>query len=269
MAFLAAVGAWASALHPVLAAHAAVGTPIADAELVRADGQGKARVFGDSQASVLVFFRPGQDRSASALRELARCQKAFASKPVRWLGLVADASPSEAVAAMVRDSGFAATILVDAGDALYGSLGIALHPVVVVADRDRKLAAFEPFRTVDFCTAVSAQIRYALREITGEELRAALEPAQAPALGAGQGGRRYRALAEALLKAGNLDKALENARKAVELEPAAAPSHALLGTILSARGDCASAEPAFRQAIVLDPANESAKAGLERCRPPR
>lgn len=269
-ALVAALVAGASSLHSAQAAHAAVGTPIVDRELARADGQGKARVFADEKANVLVFFRPGQKHSVTALRELARCQKDLAGKSVRWVGIVADSAPSDAVATLVRDSGFAGTVLVDAGDALYGSLGLALHPVVVIAGQDRKLSAFEPFHTVDFCPAVSANVRHALREINDEELRKALAPPEPTApLGAGQGGKRYRALAEALLKSGNTEKALESALKSVELEPGSAASHAVLGTVYAARQDCAKAIPAFNQALALDATNASAKDGLERCKAAR
>ena len=255
-------------LEPAIAAHAAVGTRISDAELARVDGQGSARIFGDSKATVIVFFRPGQDHSTQALRQLSRCRKALATKPVRWVGLVSDSSPREAASAMLRESGLEATALIDAGDAVYGSLGVALHPVVVIANEARRLAAFEPFRSVDFCPTVSAQVRHALGEISDGQLRAALEPDQSPALGQGSG-KRYRVLAEALLRSGNAEKALENARRSVELEPGSAASHALLGAILAERGDCVAAEPSLRHALAIDAGSESARVALERCRAAR
>lgn len=252
--------------HPAFAAHAAVGTPIGDAELARVGAPGKARVFGPAKATLLVFFRPGQPRSAEALRELARCQKALEGRALRWVGLVADSTPADAVAAMVRESGFAAEVLADAGDAIYGSLGIALHPVVVIADADRKLAAFEPFRSVDFCPHVSAQVRRTIGEIDDEQLRAALDPAQTTPVGAGPSGKRHRMLAEALLRSGNLDKALESARKAVDAEPTSPASHIVLGRILAARGDCGAAAAVFDRALQLEPANDEAKSGSAACR---
>src|SRR5512139_356072 len=92
IAGLAALAWCLAAFPPAQAAHAAVGTSVADAELATLDG-GRARLLGDG-ASVLVFFRPGQDRSLGALRELGRCQTVFAGKPVRWVGIVSDAAPA-------------------------------------------------------------------------------------------------------------------------------------------------------------------------------
>jgi len=254
--------------HPASAAHAAIGTPIANAEMPTAEG-GKARVLQPAEANVLVFFRPNQDRSLGALKELAQCQKAFDGKAARWAAIVSSSVQVETAAAMLRESGFAAPLLMDAGDALYGSLGLALHPVVVIVDKENKLAAFEPFRAVNFCNVVSAHLRYVLREISAEDMRKALDPPKAVEGGNGQVARRYRALAEALLKSGNLDKALENARKSVERDPALAAGHVLLGEILRAQGNCADAVPAYDQALALDAADASAKQGRERCKPVR
>lgn len=253
-------------LQPAFAAHAAVGTPIDDAELARVGTPGTGRVFGQARATVLVFFRPGQARSVEALRELAHCQKTLGGRALRWVGLVPDSAPADSVASMVRESGFEAEILADAGDAIHGSVGIALHPVVVVANSGRRLAAFEPFRSVDFCPHVSARVRRALDEIDDGQLRDALEPAPAAAPGAGLSGKRHRALAEALLRSGSLDKAVESARKAVEAEPASAASHVVMGRVLAARGECAAATTAFVRALGLEPANAAASAGVVACR---
>ena len=111
--------------------------------------------------------------------------------------MVADNAAPEAVAALVKDSGFDVPTLVDAGDALYGSLGLALHPVVVVADRERRLAAFEPFRTVDFCTVVAARVRRVLGEISEAELQALLAPHADEAVDLKQGAKeRMRSILE-------------------------------------------------------------------------
>lgn len=252
-------------LHPASAARAAIGTPVANAEMATADG-GKAYVLQPVEANVLVFFRPNQERSLGALKGLAQCQKAFAGKSVRWTAVVSSSVSPETAAALVRDSGFAAPILMDTGDTLYGSLGLALHPVVVIVDKDNKLAAFEPFRSVNYCSVVSAHLRHVLREISEEEMRAALDPPKAVEGGNGQVARRYRAFAEALFKDKSYDKALENVRKSLDRDPQLAPAHALLGQILLAQERCADAMPAFDQALALEPDNASAREGLARCK---
>ena len=145
-------------------------------ELAVSGTPSRAHVFADAKATVLVFFRPGQARSVEALRELAHCRATLEGRSLRWIGVVPENAPSDAVGSVLRDSGFEAVTLLDAGDALYGSLGLALHPVVVIADGSRRLAAFEPFRSVDFCPVGSARVRRALGEISEGEMEAALAP---------------------------------------------------------------------------------------------
>lgn len=253
-------------LNVAFAVHATLGTPVADAPMPAAGG-GEARALGDADASVIVFFRLGQERSVQALRQLSACQAAFAGKSVHWAAVVSDDSPPDKAAALAREARFAGAVLVDRGDALYASLGIALHPVLVLVDRQKKLAAFEPFRSVNFCEVVTARIRHLLREITDEQLRAALDPPASPAAVAGGGaGARYRALSESLLSAGNLDKAIEAIAKSLAADPAQARSHAVHGDILRAKGDCVAAATAYAKALALEPAHAAALEGAQRCK---
>lgn len=254
--------------QPARAAHAAIGTPVASSEMPTLEG-GKAQLMGGVDANVLVFFRPDQERSAGALLELARCQKELAGKSVRWVAVVSGSTATPAAAALLLDNGFSAPLLVDNGDALYGSLGLDLHPVVVIVGRDQKLAAYEPFRALDYCPLISARIRHLLHEISDAELAAVLDPPKASQGGAGQVARRYRAFAETQFKNKDYDKALESVRKSLAKDPLLASAHALLGQILSAQGNCAEAVSAFSQALALDGASLAAREGLELCKSAR
>ncbi|MDD5176545.1 MAG: tetratricopeptide repeat protein [Sterolibacterium sp.] len=255
-----------TSFHLASASHAAIGTPVSNAEMPTLEG-GKTVALRKVEANVLVFFRPNQERSLGALRELAQCQSGFTGKSVHWVAIVSSSAPAESAATLLRDSGFVAPLLVDREDALYGSLGLALHPVVVIVDREQNLAAFEPFRAVDFCSIVGARIRHLLGEITDDQLNSVLAPAKSTQGGSDQVAKRYRAFAEALFKDKNYDKALENVRKSLDKDSQLAPAHALLGEILSAQGNCTEAIPAYNQALTIDAANLSAKEGLSRCKP--
>ena len=268
LGFLIALFGWISSFHQATAARAQVGTPVADVELATLEG-GKARLLGDVAANVLVFFRPNQERSVSTLKDLAGCQKAFAGKPVRWVAIVSGAAPRDSVTAVVREVRLAMPVLVDEGDALYGSLGMALHPVIVIVGADRRLAAFEPFRAINYCAVVTARLRHVLREISDEELQRLLAPPRAVNGGDAQIAGRNLRLAEALFKAKNYDKALESVRRSLEKDPALAPAHALMGEILAAQGNCAAAVRAFTRALEIDSGSAPAKDGIERCSPTR
>jgi len=259
-ALLAAVGGFSGASS----AHAQIGTPVEDLELHTLAG-GRETLLGKDVASVLAFFRPQQERSREALKGFSSCRRAFAGRPVRWVAVVSNSASAEAARGLVRDIGLDVPVLVDEGDLVYGRLGIAMHPVVVIVGTDRRLAAFEPFRAIDYCARVSARLRRVLGDISEAQMQRLLDPPRAVEGGDAQVARRRLALAEMLFKAGSAPKALENVRESLARDPELAPAHALLGRILAAQGSCAEAVPSFRRALEIDPQLAEAREGLRQC----
>jgi hypothetical protein len=250
--------------HLSTEAHAALGTVVTIAEMPSLEG-GKVALLRDADINVLVFFRTHQDRSVALLKELALCQPSFAGKSVAWVGVVPGTSSVLEVSTLVRDQQFKAPVLVDQDEALYGALGLVMHPVVAMIGRDKKMLAFEPYRSVDFCAVVSARLRNAMHEMSDTEMSNTMDPPKVIQGGDEQVARRYRAMAESMFKNKNYDKALDYVSKSLEKYPGLAQAHALRGQILSAQGKCALALPAFAQALKLDGANLSAREGVETC----
>lgn len=238
--------------------------PVADREMPMLEG-GKARLLGNADVNVLVFIRTNQERSLGALKQLEECRKAFAGKRVRWVAVVSGSTSKDSVLETLRASGADMPVLVDEGDSLYGTRGVSLHPVAVVVGPDRRLAAFGPLRAVNYCAVVTARLRHALGEIQDEEMQEALAPPKATQFGDVQAALRYRALAAALLKAGNHAKAVEAVRGSLEKDPGSAPAQALLGDILAAQGNCAEAAEAYRRARDINLSDGAAARGAEGC----
>lgn len=241
----------ALALAPPVAAQAFgvdVGEAVPDDELPVLGG-GTAHLLGKARASVFVFFRTGQEHSVDALTRLARLERELAGKPVRFVAVVSGDEPAAEVRKVVQQAGIAMPVLLDRGDALYGKLGVRLHPVVGIVDGEHRLAAYEHFRKVNLEARVLAQVRLLLGEIGRSELAAALDPPAAPvdepdAVKAALEAR----FARKLLEAGKLDQALALARTAAERAPQAPEPHAVLAEALTAKGDCAGAAAEARLA---------------------
>lgn len=245
-----------------------IGEQVDDVELRTIDG-GKAHFLQKGvAANVFVFFRLEQDRSADTLREMARCEKEFEKRPVRWVAVVSDSWPAEEVKALVRETGIKMPVLVDAGDALYGKLGIRLHPVIGIVDRAGKLAAFEPFRQLNYCERIRVRIRLQLGEATEADVARVDEPAATPLPHSDQGvSRRHVNFARRLHDLKQDDQALAELQKALALAPSAG-AWALRGEILAGRGQCAEAAQALEAALKIEPANavalEAKKKGCSR-----
>jgi len=215
-----------------------VGTPISDDDMPVLGG-GHHHLLGATRASVFVFVRTGQDHSLDVLQRLARIEKELADKPVHFAAIVSDQEPVEDVHELVRASGIRMTVLVDKADALYGKLGVALHPVVGVADAQHRLTAYEHFRKINMEARVRAQVLGVLGEMTPLEVANVLTPPASPVeAGAAVKARWDARLARKLLVAKKVGEAIDLARKAVAKAPELADAHAVLGEALTAKGDC-------------------------------
>jgi hypothetical protein len=245
-------------------AHAEVGSVIENVEMPVLGG-GKQPLLTAAEANVFIFFKPGQEHSRATMKKIALVEKETAGKSVHWVGIVSDTIPKDDVSTLVKEAGIAMPILVDAGDALYGRLGVALQPVVGIADRNRKLVAYQPFAKINYIEVIRARIRHLLREIDDRELAQALHPPVATWSDDPASARRRLTLAEKLLQAKNYDKALENVNIGIEKDPTLAAAHALLGEILAAKGSCAEALLSYERALTLDPSDARALEGKKAC----
>jgi len=233
-----------------------IGDEIRDRDLPLLDG-GKAPLLGRSQASVFVFFRPNHDHSLQALTQLAVLEKEFAGKPVRFVAVTSGSYDKADVRAMVKEAGVKMPVLVDGADALYGELGVKLHPVVGIADSRHRLAEYQHFQRINLLDMMRGKIQLVLGEINVAELERIQNPEKS-GNGDDRGHARTRVnLAKVMLQRGNVDLAIESARQAIVEDPTYARAHVVLAQALAASGKCDEAEKEFAVASKLDPAEAS------------
>jgi tetratricopeptide (TPR) repeat protein len=242
-----------------------VGETVDDVELHTLDGHKEHLLQKGVSANVFVFFRPEQDRSTDTLKDMARCEKEFEKRSVRWVGVVSDSWPLEVVQALVQETGVRMPILIDAGDALYGKLGIRLHPVIGLVDKRGKLAYFEPFRQINYCDRIRVRIRALLGEATEADVAKVDNPEATPLPHSDTGvARRHVNFARRLHDIKQDDQALAEIQKALALAPSAA-AWTLRGEILAGQRKCPDALQAFDEALKIEPANAVALGGKKSC----
>ncbi len=248
-------------------ANVEVGQKVPGDALPTLDGGRESLFSGRALANVLVFFRPGHDRSLAALKALAACEQEFGERPVRFVAVVSSSHSREEVRATSAEAGIRMPVLVDEGDRLYGKIGVRLHPVVGIVDDQGTLLSYVPFHQVNFCDMIRVRIRFALGEADASAVDRvdhppkALFPNEIPGAVAG----RHAALGERFLASRQWAKAADQARIALGLAPDLARAHALLGAALAGQGRCRDAQASFAEALRLDPANAAALAGKARC----
>lgn len=255
------VGALASlafALAPLAArafSNVAVGDTLENVELPTLAGGTEPLLSPRAQANVFIFFRPQQENSLAALKALSDCERQLADKPVHWVAVVSSTWSAAEVKASVTAAGARMPVLIDQGDALYGKLGVRLHPAVGVANGKFQLLAYEPFQQINYCDKVRGQVRYALGEISRAELARAAAPERALMPNEMQGAvaNRHVKMGEMYLGMQQFDKAAAEARSLLDQDPRFAPAHVLLGDALSAQGKCQEAKLAYQAAVKLSP----------------
>jgi hypothetical protein len=214
-----------------------IGVPLANRNLPSIDGK-RTPILAEGKVSVIVFARTGQERSETVLRQLAQLEGEVAAKPVRFAVIFSDTEAKDDVRALVQATGVKMPVLVDEADALYGELGVAMHPSAGIFGKDRKLVGFQPFRQINYLDAMRGRVRFALGEIDEAALASILDP---PATPLSTGGSRAKArlkLARTLLASGMVDAAIENARAGIALEPELPDAHVALAEALAKGGRC-------------------------------
>jgi len=240
------------------------GAVVEQASLARIGG-GTAKLLGDGTVGVIFFFEPGQEHSKDALEMMAQCEKELAQKPVHWAAVVSESVSAEAVTAAVKASGLAMPVLVDKGDQVYAKLKVILHPLVVITDKQNRVAGYEPYQRVNYCNVVRAQLLHALGELNDAGLEAALHPPPSTQGGDGAVAQRELRMGQRHMEAKRYPQAAAAANKALAADAKLVDAHVLLGQALAAQGDCKGAQGAFDKALALDKNSAAAAEGKKAC----
>lgn len=228
----------------------AVGARLKNRDLRTLDGK-TVPFLTSARANVFVFIRAGHGHCVDTLAQIARLEEELRGKPVRFLGIVSDTDAPDEVRAMIRETGIRMPVAVDEKDALYGELGVSLHPTIGIADDRQKLVGYQAFRKINLLDILRGRIRVALGEISEADLQALIEP-QATEVAVNRARARIN-LAKGLLAAGDLEGAVSSARAAVALEPTRSDTHAMLAETLAQAGKCEESTREAAQARFLDP----------------
>lgn len=247
-------------------AYAEPGTLVENVELKTLSGGKEKLLNAKAKANVFVFFRPAHERSLDALKQMAACEKAFEGKSVHWVALVSSSALPEEVRPMVAESGIKMPVLIDEGDVLYDTLGIRLHPMVGVTDGKGKISAIEQYRQIEYCELIKTRIRIAL----GEQTEADYAKIENPEKGTLPGddplkkASRDVNMARRLFEIGQYQKAIDRAKKALELAPVA-KGFSLQADAYAKLGNCAEANALADQALKMDPADKWAADAKAAC----
>jgi len=241
-----------------------VGDRVDDVQLPAAAG-GQTSLLAKGAFNVLVFAKTGHPHCSETLRDLASREGQIAG--VHWVAIFPGDTPLADARAMATECGIKMPILLDPGDALYGKLGVKLHPTILVIDREGKLAAWEPFREINYADRLMARIRFTLGEISAAQLAQAEDPQRNDTHSDQGSARSHTQFAQRLLEMGQLDQALAEVQKSLAISPSS-QAYLMEGKVLTRQGKCGDAARAFEVAQRLEPKNGEVAAEKGRPCPP-
>ncbi len=244
-----------------------VGEKVPNIELRSLSGEHVSVLSSEARVNVFLFFRPNQKHSQTALEILARVCMQLPGRSVRFIAVVSDYYKSRVIEDTIRKAGWNnASTLIDKKDQYYGKLGVSLHPSFGIADSSFTLLAYEPFSEINYFQRINAQVGCALDDIDIIELEYILNPPVVKQSVTTNHASPHLNYARMLVKAGKLDKALEQVKKTLALDESLADAHALIGTIYARQNKCGKARPEFERALAIDKNNQEAIKGKQFCK---
>jgi len=230
------------------------------------DLEGKSHSLADNKGKVLliIYWRPGQDRSLDALKDLKVISEQFKDKPFSILAITKDTDNLSALKEVKKSLELPFPLLLDSKEDVYSRFGVFVFPCTALIDK-KGIYRFHygGFRE-DFRETIAKQLKVLLGIMPEEALKSQAEE-QPPHLTEEQKrAENHLNLAKTLEKRGMDDSALEEFKKAAELDPANSEAHILLGFALLDQKEIDQAVNHLSRGMELNPKSADAKIGLGR-----
>jgi len=232
-----------------------VGDPMPEFDLPRADsgfGSIKSRALV-GKPSTIIFWRPGQELSIDALRELETVVEDLGADRVNTVAVDVSRSTVEAIQSIFEDQPLSYPVLLDPDRALYGAVGVIVAPTTLMFDAKGELQFIAPSFPAQYGRVARARLRFLLGEIDVEEMNKRIEPAilkieheQALAW------RKYN-LGRRLEEDGKIEHAAGLYEEAVGHYPQLAEAQSALGFLKIAQGEVLVAASNFQAALRYQP----------------
>ncbi len=234
------------------------------------DLEGKTHSLSQSKGKVTIvlYGRVGQERSLGAVKELKNIYEKLSDQPLQILAITKDADKNELtkIKGLKKSLGIPFPILLDSEEKVYSEFGVFVFPSTALIDKNGVYRSHYGGFPEDYYDVILGRTRVLLGIITEEELKAERErKRKAPTMTESQKRALNRInLGKTLKNIGMGEKALQEFRKAVELDPDNPEGQILLGILLLDQKEIDQALLHLKKGIELDPRSIDAKIGLGR-----
>jgi tetratricopeptide (TPR) repeat protein len=239
------------------------GDPMPAFSLPRGDGApgelGLEQVKG--RPAVVVFWRPQQEMSLEALRDLEALLDELGAQRLAVLAVDSARSSAQEVQSALAGENLSYPVALDPQRALYGQVGVIVSPTSFLLDADgvhRFKIASHPHQ---YRQVVRARLRYLLGDIDEKQMSQEIEPTVLKIDHDLASAWRMYNLGRKLQGEGKPDEAIGMFEKAVSQYPSLAEARCALGFMRLASGDVEAAAGHFQTALTHQPDAPIARLG--------
>lgn len=218
------------------------------------------------KVTIVLYGRVGQERSLGAVKELKIIYENLSDQPLQILIITKDTDKNELtkIKGLKKSLGIPFPILLDSEEKVYAEFGVFVFPSTALIDKNGVYRSHYGGFPEDYYDVILGRTRVLLGIITEEELKAERER-KIPTMTESQKRALNRInLGKTLLDRGMEEKAMQEFRKAVELDPDNPEGQILLGLSLVNQKEIEQALKHLEKGIELDPRSIDAKIGLGR-----
>ncbi|MCL7489019.1 MAG: tetratricopeptide repeat protein [Desulfobulbaceae bacterium] len=192
------------------------------------------------------------EHSAKVLAELENLASFLQERNVQRLSVNVQNDDAAAINEVLNRSGSTMALYVDENQKAYATLGIFVMPTVLLVDKDGNVAAGMGYSR-DLVDRLKGAVEVMLGEKTAEQVAAELRPEMKVASDQEKAGRRHFDFGMVMLKRGQMDAAVREFAKAVEIDPEMSEAQLRLGCLYLRGNELDRAENAINKALEADP----------------
>lgn len=241
------------------------GAVVPDVSFKGVKDPGKSFAFAELKGKPFLVILWGADipekaeHSAKILAEVERLTPFLKQRDVRLISVNAQGDEAARIDEVLSLSKSSLEVYTDPGQQAYATLGIFVLPTVLLVDKDGKAAAGLGYSR-DLQDRLKGAVEIMLGEKTVAQVEAELRPEMAEASDQEKGGRRHYDFGLVMLRRGQIDNAIREFGKAVEIDPKMSEAHLELGCLYLGKKQLPEAEKAINQALAADPGSVRGKA---------
>ncbi len=196
--------------------------------------------------------------SAKVLAEVEGLTPFLKERNVQRLSVNVQNDSATVINEVVSKSKSTIDIFLDENQKAYATLGLFVMPTVLLVDKDGNVAAGLGYSR-DLIDRLKGAVEIMLGEKTAEQVAAELRPEMKESSAEVKASRRHFNFGMVMLKRGQLDAAIREFGKAVEVDPGMSIAHLQLGCLYLGKNKLENAEKAIGRALEADPNTVQAK----------